>query len=386
MVEAQKQLEIIKRGILEVIPENDMMEKLKTGKPLRVKWGADPSAPDLHLGHTVVINKLKQLQDLGHQIIFLIGDFTAQIGDPTGRNETRPPLSPEQIKKNAKTYQDQVFKILDRRKTQVVYNSAWLNKLSIKDVIGLAGKYTVARMLERDDFAKRYLGKHPISIHEFLYPLLQGYDSVEIKADLEVGGSDQKFNLLVGRELQREFGQAPQAIITLPILEGTDGVAKMSKSLGNYIGITEPAKEIFGKTMSISDLLMLRYYELLTDLPLDQVKAMHPRDAKVQLAKTIVTRFYDAKAADRAEEEFKRVFASNELPVDMISAKCSKGTLLYKVLVDSGLVASNSEAKRKFAEGAVRFEGQVIKDQNFVVEKDGIAQLGKRKVVKIKCA
>ncbi len=386
MVEAQKQLEIIKRGILEVIPENDMMEKLKTGKPLRVKWGADPSAPDLHLGHTVVINKLKQLQDLGHQIIFLIGDFTAQIGDPTGRNETRPPLSPEQIKKNAKTYQDQVFKILDRRKTQVVYNSAWLNKLSIKDVIGLAGKYTVARMLERDDFAKRYLGKHPISIHEFLYPLLQGYDSVEIKADLEVGGSDQKFNLLVGRELQREFGQAPQAIITLPILEGTDGVAKMSKSLGNYIGITEPAKEIFGKTMSISDLLMLRYYELLTDLPLDQVKAMHPRDAKVQLAKTIVTRFYDAKAADRAEEEFKRVFASNELPVDMISAKCSKGTPLYKVLVDSGLVASNSEAKRKFAEGAVRFEGQVIKDQNFVVEKDGIAQLGKRKVVKIKCA
>jgi tyrosyl-tRNA synthetase len=322
MLEASKQLELIKKGALEIIPEAELVEKLKTGKPLRVKFGADPSAPDLHLGHTVVINKLKQLQDLGHHIIFLIGDFTAQIGDPTGRNETRPPLSADQIKKNAKTYQDQVFKILDRKKTEVVYNSNWLNKLTIQDVIKLAGKYTVARMLERDDFAKRYLNKHPISIHEFLYPLMQGYDSVELKADLELGGNDQKFNLLVGRELQREFNQAPQAIITLPILEGTDGVNKMSKSLGNYIGITEAPNEIFGKTMSISDQMMLRYYDLLTDIPLSEIRAAHPKEAKINLAKIFVARFYGQKEAEKAAEEFNRVFSEKSLPSNMKGVHC----------------------------------------------------------------
>src|SRR3989339_1242322 len=295
MKSAQEQLEIIKRGVIEIIPEAELVKKLAKGKPLRIKWGADPSAPDIHLGHTVVLNKLKQFQDLGHEVVFLVGDFTAMIGDPTGKTVTRPALSAQEVKTNSQTYQDQVFKILDRKKTKVVYNRSWLTKLKVEDLIKLAGNYTVARMLERDDFHKRYKAEQPISIHEFLYPLIQGYDSVHLKSDLEIGGTDQKFNLLVGRELQREFKQEPQVILTVPILEGTDGVQKMSKSLGNYIGVTEPPSEIFGKTMSISDALMHRYFTLLTEMSPEEIKRMHPKEAKMILAKTIVARFYDEK-------------------------------------------------------------------------------------------
>ncbi|MFA4905640.1 MAG: tyrosine--tRNA ligase [Candidatus Margulisiibacteriota bacterium] len=382
------QLENIKRNCVELLPEDELIEKLKKGKPLKVKWGADPSAPDIHLGHTVVLNKLKQLQDLGHEIIFLIGDFTAMIGDPTGKSETRKPLTKSEVERNSKTYQDQVFKILDKKKTKVVYNSHWLSKLKIEDVINLAGKYTVARMLERDDFMNRFEKERPISIHEFLYPLIQGYDSVHLKADIEVGGTDQKFNMLVGRELQREFKEEPQVIITLPLLEGTDGVQKMSKSLGNYIGITEPPAEIFGKTMSISDTLMLRYYELLTDVPLEEVKLMHPKDAKAQLGKILVARFYSEAQAMAAEAGFESVFAGGNLPenIKLVTIKAKK-LAIGKLLVESGLAPSTSVARRLVKQGGVRVDDKVVGDEQEVVDlkTEKVLNVGKRKFVRVIC-
>ena len=397
----EKQLEIIKRGIVELIPENELRGKLKKGKSLKVKWGADPSAPDIHLGHTVILRKLKAFQDLGHEVIFIIGDFTAMIGDPSGKDITRRQLSREEIKKNAKTYKEQVFKILDPKKTKVVYNSAWLKKLKLDDVINLAGKYTVARMLERDDFMSRFEKERPISIHEFLYPLIQGYDSVQVKADVEVGGTDQKFNLLVGRELQREFNEEPQVILTMPLLEGTDGVQKMSKSLGNYIGITEPASQIFGKTMSIPDLLLIKYYELLTHLPENEIKSMkedidrgklNPRDAKARLAKIFVTEFYDEKQAHAAEGEFEAVFKEGklpqEIPLKLISKKdIEKGKIwICKLLVVAGLSPSTSESKRLIVQGGVSIDGEKINDDKLKLKLDSekIIQVGKRRFVRVK--
>lgn len=382
------QLENIKRNCVELLPEDELIEKLKRGKPLKVKWGADPSAPDIHLGHTVVLNKLKQLQDLGHEIIFLIGDFTAMIGDPTGKSETRKPLTKTEVERNSKTYQDQVFKILDKKKTKVVYNSHWLSKLKIEDVINLAGKYTVARMLERDDFMNRFEKERPISIHEFLYPLIQGYDSVHLKADIEVGGTDQKFNMLVGRELQREFKEEPQVIITLPLLEGTDGVQKMSKSLNNYIGITEPPAEIFGKTMSISDTLMLRYYELLTEVPLEEVKLMHPKDAKAQLGKILVARFYSEAQAMAAEAAFESVFAGGNLPenIKLVTIKEKKLTI-GKLLVESGMAPSTSVARRLVKQGGVRVDDKVVGDEQEAIDlkTEKVLNVGKRKFVRVIC-
>ncbi|MGC2425040.1 MAG: tyrosine--tRNA ligase, partial [Nitrospirota bacterium] len=322
MKDIDLQMEIILRGAAEVISEEELKKKLQrsieTGKPLRVKAGFDPTAPDLHIGHTVLLQKMKQFQDLGHEVIFLIGDFTGMIGDPTGKSETRSPLTPEQVKANAKTYMDQVGKILDISKTTVEFNSRWMSEMSSADLVQLAGKYTVARMLERDDFQKRFREQRPISVHEFLYPLIQGYDSVALRADVELGGTDQKFNLLVGRELQKEFGQAPQALVMMPLLEGTDGVNKMSKSLNNYIGISEEPKEIFGKTMSISDEMMVRYYELLSDLPIDEIKKLqselthgqrHPMDAKKALAEELVDRYHGKGAGKKAREEFEKQFS-----------------------------------------------------------------------------
>lgn len=387
-IDADKQLEIIKKGLVELIPEAGLVEKLKLGRPLRVKWGADPSAPDIHLGHTVVLKKLKEFQDLGHEIIFLIGDFTAMIGDPTGKSETRKPLSKEEVLANARTYQDQVFRILDRHKTKVVYNRDWLTKLKVEDVVNLAGKYTVARMLERDDFTKRFKSEQPISIHEFLYPLFQGYDSVELKADVEIGGTDQKFNMLVGRELQREFKQEPQVIVTLPLLEGTDGVNKMSKSLNNYIGITEPPSEIFGKTMSISDTLMLRYYDLLTDVPLAEVKAMHPMEAKKRLAKIFVSRFYSEEVANKAEAEFGKVFSGGNNPEEMPTVELKEKEMpVGKLLVAAGLASSTSEAARVIEQGGVRIDGREIKDKNMIIDlgTEKIVNVGKRKFARVKC-
>ena len=387
-MDTTKQLEIIKHGAIEIIPEDELIRKLSRGKPLKIKWGADPSAPDIHLGHTVVLNKLRQLQELGHEIIFLVGDFTARIGDPTGKSETRKPLTEEEIIKNSKTYQDQVFKILDKNKTKVVYNSHWLNDLKINDVINLAAKYTVARMLEREDFMNRFEQERPISIHEFLYPLIQGYDSVHLGSDVEIGGTDQKFNMLVGRELQREFKQEPQVIITLPILEGLDGVQKMSKSLGNYIGVTEPPSEIFGKTMSISDALMLRYYELMTDVPLAEVKAMHPKEAKVRLAKIFVSRFYSDKEAATAEAGFESVFAKGNVPEEIKTVNFSeKELIITQLLLKGGLVTSLSDAKRMIKQGGVRVDEVVVKDEKEMIniQKERIVNVGKRKFVRVKC-
>lgn len=381
-----KELELIKRGVVELIPEEELLKKLKRGRPLKIKWGADPSAPDIHLGHTVVLNKLRQFQELGHEVIFIIGDFTAMIGDPTGKSETRKPLTPAEVKKNAETYQRQVFKLLDRKKTKVVYNSRWLSKLKIDDVIKLAGKYTVARMLERDDFSKRYKSERPISIHEFLYPLIQGHDSVEVRADVEVGGTDQKFNMLVGRELQREAGKEPQIIITLPLLEGTDGVQKMSKSLNNYIGITEPPKEIFGKIMSISDALMLRYYELLTDESLDEIKLLHPKVAKQKLAGIIVARFYDKKTAAAAENEFNSIFSRGEIPEEMPLVRVKAGEIeIVLLLTTAGLASSNAEAKRLIQQGGVSLDGAVIMNEKEVVRltEPRTLKVGKRKFVRV---
>lgn len=383
----KEQLDLIKRGVVELIPEDELVKKLQKGKPLRVKWGADPSAPDIHLGHTVILNKLRQFQDLGHKVIFIIGDFTARIGDPSGKSETRKPLTAKEVEKNAKTYQEQVFKILDKKKTEVVYNNHWLSKLKIEDVINLAGKYTVARMLERDDFMNRFEKERPISIHEFLYPLIQGYDSVVVKADVEVGGTDQKFNMLVGRELQREYKEEPQVIITLPLLEGTDGVQKMSKSLGNYIGITEPPSEIFGKTMSISDDLMMRYYELLTDISLEEVKAMHPKEAKKKLASLLVGRFYGEKEARLAEEEFEAVFKEGKLPQEIESVTLSRKEMgIVDLLVETKLALSKSEARRLIQQGGVNVDNEPVKNDKQIIDisSEKLLKVGKRRFLRIK--
>jgi tyrosyl-tRNA synthetase len=390
------QLDIIKRGCDELLVESELIEKLKAGRPLRVKAGFDPTAPDLHLGHTVLINKMRQLQDLGHHILFLIGDFTGMIGDPTGKNATRPPLSREDVERNAETYKAQVFKILDPAKTEVVYNSTWMNKLSSADMIKLAATHTVARMLERDDFGKRYRGNQPIAIHEFLYPLVQGYDSVALKADLELGGTDQKFNLLMGRELQKQNGQPPQCVLMMPLLEGLDGVNKMSKSLGNYIGITESPNEIFGKLMSISDTLMWRYIELLSFAPLATVSqwktevanGRNPRDIKVGFAQEIVARFHDAAAAESALADFETRFKQGEVPADIVTVELQagpEGLAIATALKEAGLSASTSEAMRMIAQGGVKLDGEKISDKAQKLHQGTtvVAQVGKRKFARI---
>jgi tyrosyl-tRNA synthetase len=392
----EQQLEITKRGCSELLIEAEFIEKLKTGRPLRVKAGFDPTAPDLHLGHTVLINKLRQLQEIGHHVIFLIGDFTGMIGDPTGKNTTRPPLTREQIVENARTYQAQVFKILDPAKTEVAFNSTWMDKLTSVDMIRLAAKYNVARMLERDDFGKRYKSGQPIAIHEFLYPLVQGYDSVALKADLELGGTDQKFNLLVGRELQKDYGQPAQCILTMPLLEGLDGINKMSKSLGNYVGITDGPEQIFGKLMSISDELMWRYIELLSFESLATIRrwkqevdaGRNPRDIKVGFAQEIVTRFHDRDAAARALSDFEARFKQGEIPHDIeertISAE-GKPVSFYQVIKQAGLTSTTSEALRMIEQGGVKLNGEKVIDKGLKLPSGGpyVVQVGKRKFAKV---
>lgn len=397
MEDIQKQLEILLRGTVDTVSQDELLAKLGKGKPLRVKAGFDPTSPDLHLGHTVVINKMKQFQDFGHEIYFVIGDFTARIGDPSGQNATRPALTDADIKKNVKTYCDQVFKILDRKKTKVVYNQDWLGKLGPEGLIRLASKMTVARMLERDDFHKRFKGNQPISIHEFLYPLLQGQDSVELKADVELGGTDQIFNLLVGRQLQKEQGQEAQVVLTMPLLEGTEGVQKMSKSYLNYIAIFDSPKDMFGKILSVSDDLMWRYYGLLSFLPMDEIKKLktdvaqgqvHPKAAKVSLAKEIVTRFHGAKQADDAEKEFEKVFADKGLPQDIAEQSLplpKEGLGLLQAMTGAELTKSNSEARRLVEQGGVKIDGEKVMDAKFVFLKKGtfLIQAGKRRFKKV---
>lgn len=392
----QDVLREIKRGADELLVEAELVDKLKTGRPLRVKAGFDPTAPDLHLGHTVLLNKLRQFQVRGHQVIFLIGDFTGMIGDPTGKNATRPPLTRDAVAENARTYQEQVFKILDPALTEVRFNSEWMEKLGAAGMIRLAATHTVARMLERDDFHKRYSSQQPIAIHEFLYPLIQGYDSVELNADVELGGTDQKFNLLMGREMQKHHGQAPQCILTMPLLEGLDGINKMSKSLGNYIGINEPPQEIFGKLMSISDDLMWRYIQLLSFESLATIESWkrqvadgaNPRDIKVRFAQEIVTRFHNAAAAVQALADFEARFQKGVLPDDMpeISLPGMDGALLVpQLLKQAGLVSSTSEAIRQIAGGGVRLDGERVADKSMAVPVGTavVAQVGKRKFARV---
>ncbi len=392
----KEQLEIIRRGSEELLVEQELVDKLKSGRPLRVKAGFDPTAPDLHLGHTVLINKIRQLQDLGHHVLFLIGDFTGMIGDPTGKNATRPPLAREQIAQNAETYTTQVFKILDPKKTEVCFNSSWMDKLSAADMIKLAATHTVARMLERDDFGKRYKSNQPIAIHEFLYPLVQGYDSVVMRADMELGGVDQKFNLLIGRELQKHWGQPPQCVLTMPLLEGLGGVNKMSKSLGNYIGITESPEQIFGKLMSISDELMWRYIELLSFESLATIRTWkqeveagrNPRDVKVNFAREIVARFHDRAAADKALAEFEARFKQGEIPDNIPEVTLPTGgepVLFYQVLKQAGLTASTSEAIRLIEQGGVKMNGEKVSDKALKLAPGGpfVLQVGKRKFAKV---
>lgn len=393
MISAKEALALIQRGTDEVIQEEALLERLQSGASLRVKLGVDPTAPDLHFGHTVVINKLRQFQELGHEILFLIGDFTAMIGDPTGRNVTRKPLSSEDIIANAHTYTEQVFKILDPNKTKIMFNSEWMGKKSAADLIALSSLSTVARMLERDDFSKRYAANQSISIHEFLYPLLQGYDSVAMKADVELGGTDQKFNLLMGRELQKHYQQKPQCVITMPLLEGLDGIQKMSKSLGNYIGITDAPDDMFGKIMSISDELMWRYFELLSFRPATEIAALqlaidngcNPRDVKFELAEELVTRFHGDVAAKLAKENFIARFQQNMLPenLELISLEGEIG--IAYLLKQTGLVGSTSEAIRMIQAGAVRIDGERIEDVKLIIMpgKSRIYQVGKRKFAKV---
>jgi tyrosyl-tRNA synthetase len=399
MVPIAEALEVIKRGCEELILEEDLVRKLKSGRKLRVKLGLDPTAPDLHIGHTVVINKLRHFQDLGHQVQFLIGDFTGMIGDPTGKNQTRPPLAREQILENARTYRAQMSKILDPEKTQVLFNSEWSDKLGAEGMIRLASRYTLARLLERDDFSRRYKSGQPIAVHELLYPLMQGYDSVAMKADVELGGTDQKFNLLVGRELQRHYGQEPQVILTTPLLEGLDGKEKMSKSLGNYVGISEPPGEIFGKLMSVSDELMWRYIELLSFEPMATVRlwrkevqdGRNPREIKALFASEIVARFHGAAAAARAEEEFESRFRRGETPQDMPEVRLhapAGGLLVAQALKRAGLVPSASEAQRVIEQGGVRLDGERLADKALKLARGRtvVAQVGKRKFARITVA
>jgi tyrosyl-tRNA synthetase len=384
-------IQTIRRGADELIVEEELAKKLASGRKLRVKLGLDPTAPDLHLGHTVVINKLRDFQQLGHQVQFLIGDFTGMIGDPTGKNQTRPPLTREEIVKNARSYQEQVFKILDPEKTQILFNSEWSDKLGAEGMIRLAARYTVARLLERDDFSKRMKANQPIALHELLYPLMQGYDSVAMKADVELGGTDQKFNLLVGRELQKQYGQEPQCILTMPLLEGLAGDEKMSKSLGNYVGINEPPQEIFGKLMSISDERMWRYIALLSFESSEKIKGWkseHPREVKARFAKEIVTRFHSAEAAKRAEQEFESRFREGELPADMpeVTVKAPEGGILIgQLLKQAGLTPSTTEAQRMIEQGGVKLDGERVSDKALKLPagRTVVAQVGKRKFAKI---
>ncbi len=392
----QEAIDVIKRGSSELLLESELKQKLALGRPLRIKAGFDPTAPDLHLGHTVLLNKLRQLQDLGHHALFLIGDFTGMIGDPSGKNAARPPLSREQVSENAQSYREQVFKVLDPARTEVVFNSTWMDKFSAVDLIRLAATHTVAQMLERDDFSKRYTNKTPIAIHEFIYPLVQGYDSVALKADVELGGTDQKFNLLMGRELQKHYGQPAQCVLTMPLLEGTDGINKMSKSLGNYIGITDVPQEMFGKLMSISDDLMWRYLELLSFESMatinkwseDVKQGRNPRDIKVMLAQEMVTRFHSRVAAEQALTEFEARFRQGVLPDDMpeVSLTVAGGSIgIAQMLKQAGLVESTSDAMRMITQAAVKLDGERVSDKAMQIKTGAIvvAQVGKRKFARI---
>lgn len=395
MATIDEALAIIRRGAEEILIEEELKEKLASGRPLRVKAGFDPTAPDLHLGHTVLLNKMRQLQDLGHEILFLIGDFTGMIGDPSGKNETRPPLTEAEVKANAETYRKQVFKVLDPNKTKIQFNSEWMNKLSPADLIRLASTHTVARMLERDDFHKRYTSGQAIAIHEFLYPLLQGYDSVAMKADIELGGTDQKFNLLMGRELQKHVGQKPQVVIMLPLLPGLDGIKKMSKSLGNYIGIDEAPDQIFGKVMSISDETMWLWFELISFKSIEEINklresannGMNPRDVKFLLAEEIVARFHDDDAAKKARENFVSQFQKGQVPEDMphVQMRSVDGLPIPQVIKSAGLAESTSEAIRLIQQGAVKVDGEKISDRNWLLQpkKTIILQVGKRRFAKV---
>ncbi len=403
MVAIEEQIKIISKGADEIIDVDELKNKLakaqKEGRPLRVKLGLDPTAPDIHLGHAVVLRKIKQMQDLGHKAIIIIGDFTAMIGDPTGRSKTRPPLSREQVLENARTYQEQIFKIIDKEKTEVRFNSEWLGELKFSDVIELAGKYTVARMLEREDFKKRFENQQSIGIHEFFYPLMQGYDSVAVEADIELGGTDQRFNLLMGRTIQKDYGQESQVALLMPLLEGTDGVEKMSKSLGNYIGIYEEPDQMYGKVMSIPDELMIKYYELATDIHPDEIERIktsledgsyHPRDAKMRLAREITTLYHGEEAAIKAEEQFKAVFQKGGVPEDVPTFKVpeniisDEGIDMARLIVEAGMAPSTSQARRLISQGAVKINGEKISDIKISSLKDGdIVQVGKRNFAKI---
>ena len=399
MISAAEQFRLISHGVADLLPEDEFKRKLEksvaTNTPLIVKLGLDPTAPDIHLGHTVVLRKLKLFQDFGHKVIILIGDFTARIGDPTGKSVTRPPLTEEQVITNAKTYQEQIFKVLDPEKTEVRFNSEWLSKLDFADVLKLASKYTVARMLERDDFHKRYTEGRPISIHEIMYPLMQGYDSIALKADVEFGGTDQTFNLLMGRHLQGEEGMSEQTIITMPILEGLDGVQKMSKSLGNYIGISEAPSEMYGKAMSIPDELMMRYFMLVTDMSIEEQEqlskdlesgAAHPRDVKMKLAHTIVRLYHGEEAANFGQDEFVRVFQKHAMPTDIPEYKVAiteEPVFVPQLLSDAGLTASNGEARRSIKAGAFKIDGEKCNEEHIVLKDGMVLQVGKRKFIKI---
>ena len=402
MLSAKEQLEIIKRGAVEVIVEADLLKKLERSiakkQPLRIKAGFDPTAPDIHLGHTVLLNKMRQFQELGHEVTFLIGDFTGMIGDPTGKSETRKHLTKEEVVENARTYQQQIFKVLDKDRTKTAFNSEWMSKMTAEGMIQLAARHTVARMLEREDFKKRYQAELPISIHEFLYPLIQGYDSVMMKADVELGGTDQKFNLLVGRELQKEYGQEPQCIVMMPLLEGLDGVNKMSKSLGNYIGINEPAREVFGKVMSASDTLMLRYYELVSAVSmaeLEQIRkdlaagVLHPMEAKKRLASEVVDRFCGAGEGAKARTEFEKVFSKKDMPGDIPVVEVAwegEKMRLAKIIALAGAAKSNSEARRLIQQGAVEVDQRPVKDVDAELSSSGehILRVGKKRFLKIR--
>ncbi|TKB51514.1 tyrosine--tRNA ligase [Ferrimonas sediminicola] len=395
MSELERALAEIRRGTEEILVEEELVEKLKQGKPLKVKLGADPTAPDIHLGHTVILNKLRQFQELGHEVIFLIGDFTGMVGDPSGKNSTRPPLTEDQVLANAETYKEQVFKILDPAKTRIEFNSRWLGDMGAAGMLKLASKQTVARMLERDDFKKRYASGQSIAIHEFMYPLLQGWDSVALEADVELGGTDQKFNLLMGRELQKEEGQRPQTVITMPLLVGLDGVKKMSKSANNYIGVSEPANEMFGKIMSISDDLMWNYYELLSFRPLEEIAGLksemaagaNPRDIKIALAKEIIARFHDEAAAEAAHQDFIQRFQKNAIPDEMPEVSLQAGVGIANLLKDANLVGSTSDAMRMIRQGAVKIDGEKVEDTKLVPETGtAVYQVGKRKFARVTLA
>ena len=398
MTDWQTALAEIKRGAEDILLEDELAEKLKSGKPLKIKAGFDPTAPDLHLGHTVLINKMRTFQQLGHEVIFLIGDFTGMIGDPTGKNVTRKPLTREDVLANAETYKEQVFKILDPAKTTIRFNSEWMEQLGAAGMIKLAARQTVARMLERDDFKKRYNGGQPIAIHEFLYPLVQGWDSVALEADVELGGTDQRFNLLMGRELQKEEGQRPQTVLMMPLLEGLDGVQKMSKSLGNYIGITDAPNEMFGKVMSISDELMWRYFDLLSFRPVDDIAALkadvaagkNPRDVKIELAKELIARFHDENAAEAAHQDFIQRFQKNAIPDDMpeVTLSVGEGLMIANLLKEADLVATTSEAMRMIKQGAVKIDGEKVDDAKLMLDSAGTAvfQVGKRKFARVTLA